>query len=331
MTHDGALLEQAAIDPSRMADPEVRFPEEQVLALMLLASSTRPGDPTFGVALASSIPLGRLELIDYLVAASPSIGDGVRALVRHARLCASGFTFEVQQGNLGEVPGQYVRMLHRAGTEALPPPLSEYMWALLIVRFREVCGPAFTPRLWLRSPATDTTQGREHYRAALGAVPARGECEAMFVPQVQWQLENPRRDPMLRRLLEAHAHDVAERLPGDSFTDTCRAAIADAIRLGDTAIEGVSRNLGLSARTLQRRLTACHESYQSLLDDVRRELALRYVTRSQLSLKEITDLLAYSEPSAFGRAFRRWTGVSPGEYRRRPPRRHPPFYATGTR
>jgi AraC-like DNA-binding protein len=71
----------------------------------------------------------------------------------------------------------------------------------------------------------------------------------------------------------------------------------------------------MTVRTLQRRLRAEKTGYKQILDDVRRELAVDYVSEPDLSIKEITYMLGFSEPSNFTRAFKRWTGTSPNAYR----------------
>ena len=87
-----------------------------------------------------------------------------------------------------------------------------------------------------------------------------------------------------------------------------------AIAVGDNRGE-LARRLHLSERTLQRRLADEGSSYQQLLNDTRRQLAERYLRDGQLAATEIALLLGYSEPSVFFRAFRQWTGLTPGEYR----------------
>jgi AraC-like DNA-binding protein len=77
----------------------------------------------------------------------------------------------------------------------------------------------------------------------------------------------------------------------------------------------VAQALHLSERTLQRRLQEEGTSYQQLLDDTRRELAQQYLATPRMTLLEIAYLLGFSEPSNFFRAFRRWFGKTPGEYR----------------
>ena len=91
------LLRDCSIDQATLDDTEVRFAELQVGMLWLYAQQ-RYGKPTFGFDLATRIPLGKLELIDYLVAACPTVGAGIECLVHHARLCASGFTYRIDDG-----------------------------------------------------------------------------------------------------------------------------------------------------------------------------------------------------------------------------------------
>jgi AraC-like DNA-binding protein len=84
---------------------------------------------------------------------------------------------------------------------------------------------------------------------------------------------------------------------------------------GDARIAVVAKRLGMSARKLQGLLQAEGTSFQELLDDARSTLAREYLRDPDLSIAEVAYMLGYSEPSAFTRAFRRWTGRSPRELR----------------
>jgi AraC-like DNA-binding protein len=102
----------------------------------------------------------------------------------------------------------------------------------------------------------------------------------------------------------------------DDLSAQVRAALAADLRGGPT-LEGVAARLGVPPRSLQRRLAAEGTSYNGLLDQVRHELALRYLRQRELALVEVAFLLGFAEQSVFQRAFRRWTGTSPAEWRRR--------------
>jgi AraC-like DNA-binding protein len=94
-----------------------------------------------------------------------------------------------------------------------------------------------------------------------------------------------------------------------------RRVLMSRLARGESDIELVARELAMSSRTLQRRLAAVGLSYHELLDRARRETAERSIADSSLSIGEVAYLTGYSEPAAFYRAFRRWTGVTPQVYR----------------
>jgi AraC-like DNA-binding protein len=94
-----------------------------------------------------------------------------------------------------------------------------------------------------------------------------------------------------------------------------RAALLERLTSGEPQEEEIARSLHMSRRTLQRKLAEADLTYQRLVDQTRRDLALRYIDDRAKSITELTFLLGFSGQSAFTRAFRRWTGASPTEYR----------------
>ncbi len=100
-----------------------------------------------------------------------------------------------------------------------------------------------------------------------------------------------------------------------STVDRVRAVLIEAIPSGDCSIQTIANELAMSKRTLQRKLTSETENFQSVLQEVRSELADHYLKKSKLSLGEISFLLGFNEPNSFIRAYSGWKGVSPGSYR----------------
>lgn len=100
-----------------------------------------------------------------------------------------------------------------------------------------------------------------------------------------------------------------------STTERIRAVLFEGLPSGRSSIEYVAEQLAMSKRSLQRRLTAEAESFQSVLQSVRTELADHYLQKSDLSLAEISFLLGFQESNSFIRAYSHWKGVSPGLYR----------------
>src|SRR5512133_729216 len=133
---------------------------------------------------------------------------------------------------------------------------------------------------------------------------------------LEWEV--PGTDPALSRILERHAQALLAEKPelGQAYADRVRTVLASALAGGTTTLESVATRLAMSARTLQRRLTSEGVTFDGLPDAVRLQLAVRYLTEPKVAISEVAYLLGYSEPSPFHRAFRRWTGTTPSEFRR---------------
>jgi AraC-like DNA-binding protein len=102
----------------------------------------------------------------------------------------------------------------------------------------------------------------------------------------------------------------------DPLGDVRREVFA-ALGPGQPVLPDVARRLGVSERTLQRRLSERETTFTDVVDDTRRAIAEDHLRRDKLSVGEIAFLLGYSEPSAFSRAFHRWTGAWPADFRAR--------------
>lgn len=124
------------------------------------------------------------------------------------------------------------------------------------------------------------------------------------------------RDPELLALLEQHANRLLDQLPQeDQGLVEIRKAIAKSLREGEPDIEQVSKYLGCSSRTTQRRLQKSGTNFRTELNVVRHELAASYLRDPRLQIVDIALLLGYSEHSAFTRAFREWAGKTPKQAR----------------
>lgn len=104
-------------------------------------------------------------------------------------------------------------------------------------------------------------------------------------------------------------------LPSLSFSQRVRPLIVGQLHRGPVNVEIIAAELHMSRHTLYKKLKAENLTFAMLLEDVRRERALMYLRERERSLAEVAELLGFSEPSAFSRAFKRWMGKSPGEYR----------------
>jgi AraC-like DNA-binding protein len=126
----------------------------------------------------------------------------------------------------------------------------------------------------------------------------------------------PEPDSYLFSLLEPFMRGRQRRACSDDLVGVVRQKIELHFNTGDPSIKKIAAELGMSSWTLHRRLRDLNVSFHDLVRGARRELALRYVAEPHIALTEVAFLLGYSELSAFSRAFRQWTGMSPVRYRR---------------
>jgi AraC-like DNA-binding protein len=127
----------------------------------------------------------------------------------------------------------------------------------------------------------------------------------------------PRHDPALFAYLERHTRSILARIPAAGrAADQVRRLITEELRNGEPSQADISRRLAMSERTLQRRLRDENTTFAEILDSARAELSQLYLREGNIAAYEVAFLLGYSEPSAFHRAFRRWTGQTPQEFRK---------------
>ena len=167
-----------------------------------------------------------------------------------------------------------------------------------------------------------------------GSCERRNDC-AFIVPELLGRLFQPAAQPVgerpperkggafLRRLFGeiagAARREMAKKAPArDSFRRRVEAEVEPLLTSGTIRIERIARTLGCSRQTLYRRLKAEGLTFAQLLDDLRRRRALQLVGNASLPVKEIAWRLGFSDPAAFSRAFKRWTGKSPQAFRAQP-------------
>ena len=123
-------------------------------------------------------------------------------------------------------------------------------------------------------------------------------------------------DAHLFLVLKRHVQELQQDLPPEgSLADSIKYRIRHLLPTGECSLGKIAQDLGIEMRTLQRRLNQSELSYRQLLDDARAELAIRHLKSPSMTLKEISYLTGFGEVSAFLKAFKKWTGQTPGQYR----------------
>jgi AraC-like DNA-binding protein len=299
-----ALLAAAGVDFSNSDDPDARVPCQAIGGMFGYAMRTRPLK-NLGMKLAAETPIGAFPLLDYLIVTCETVAHGVNQLSRYFRLNDVPYALEIREE---EGP---VRIIFHGTRDSLT---FEFGVSLVVLHLREETENQVSAQYVSFTHRPDDVV---EMQGVLGCPVRGGETwNGLALSRDAWQHPMRRRDPVLRGVLERHAKEIIARLPaGDDVTLEIRRAIMSRIPQGETEIQSVARSLATSARSLQRRLSAAGTSYQELLDSTRREAATGYLQDRRLSIGEVAYLLGYSEPPAFHRAFKRWNGITPQEFR----------------
>lgn len=197
----------------------------------------------------------------------------------------------------------------------LPREVSEYIVAVWLIPARQATGVNWTP-LEVRFPHFAPNDTSEHHRFFRCTLKLGHDRSALVFSNDLLGMPLVNADPSLQAILEAQVMAMLEQLPkGEAVRETVRRLLAGELCNGEPTLEQIAPRLHMSARTLHRRLEEEGTSFRQLLTEVRRELAAQHLSERRLAIGEIAFLLGFSEPSAFHRAFKRWTGYAPLAYR----------------
>jgi len=303
------VLAEAGLDVASLEDPDARLAGPTVLAIWN-ALRARAAEPALQLFAPVCLPFGAYRVIDYLVAASATVGDGVLRFARFFGLVAEAVTLTVE-----EEGGEHRLVLTTADGAAVPPVYVDYVFAALVGRIRmKICPAMGILRVEMRQPEPAAPAVyAEVFRAPVrfGAAGDR-----LCFSDEQWASPTVDADEELARLLEEHARILAERMPhpGSGFRAEVAKAIGAALPDG-ASVSRIARALHVSVRTLQRKLVAEQTTFREVADSVAGNLAVSYLSDPKVSIAEVAFLLGFSDPSSFNRAFRRWTGETPGRWR----------------
>ena len=294
-----------------LTDPDLRVPEASAETAWRLAT-TMTGDAAIGVHLAESLPRGALDLVEYAFRSSASLSAGLDRLARYGRVLSDRVAARM------EARGEGLLLLVRdAGSTALHPGRADFALAVALKFAREGTGAGITPlQVCFAHPAPEDES--EHRRFFRGSVRFGAGSNSMILSAVDaarpMQAADEALASIIRRRLDKLLGERDLHSPGPLSGRVRRMMVE---HLGEMTLtpEAGARALAVSRRTLSRRLADEGTSFRNILDDVRREFACALLQDRSLSIADVAFFLEYSEPAAFNRSFRRWTGQSPRAFR----------------
>jgi AraC-like DNA-binding protein len=306
-----ALLEEIGLDEDALADPERLVPEAVEQALWE-AIVRQAGDTSVGLRAAQCLPKGSLQVVEYLTRTSPNLGAGIKLLPKFTRLLRSYSVQEVKETVQG------LRVInHREYDIRSPAGIADLESAVgtFVMIGRDATGVEFVPaEVTFRHSRSSSDEAY----ALLGPNVSFDQPQtSLLIDRTTLAAPMLEADPTLHDILQRCAAKRLEEMPQASPTTAeVRDVLLDLLPREEPSLDVVAARLETSSRMLQRKLQDEGTTFRAVVERVREQIAKRYLAETRLTTVDVAMLLDYSDAPSFHRAFKRWTGMSPGEYRR---------------
>jgi AraC-like DNA-binding protein len=304
------LLKRVGLTPELIAEPQERLSVRSQIALLDEAAIALEDD-CLGFTLARDHDPREIGLLYYVMASSRTLGEALKRLARYSRVTNEALVFGYREGN---------RLILNLGYAGVPRHSDRHQIEFCMFAALRLCrmltGQNLVPQHFsishhrseaipemARLVGTNVEFGADRDEFALNA-------DARELPLVH-------ADPFLNNLLLKYCETALadRRADKNQLRTRVENAIASVLPHGRVLVEDVARSLGMSERTLARKLSDEGLNFTEILQELRRDLATRYLDDRKLHVSKIAWLLGFNEVSAFTHAFKRWTGKTPSEMR----------------
>ena len=288
-------LAEAGLHPGVELEPDLLIPVDRV-GRLLQASAHQSGNEAFGLCMAESRRLSNLGAVGMLIRDQPTLRDSLQVLMRYQALLNGSMSMMVEDHDGLAVLRQEVQ----AGRpQQSTRQRIELAIGVMLGLMRQFLGEDWRPRrVCLEHPAPRELGA--HQRVLGHALSFNADFNGIVCTQAELDASNSTADPAMVRYAQ-QLLDAAVKPKQLTLALDVQRTVVLLLPSGRCSIEQVADRLGLACRTVQRGLAEQGQRYSSLVNDVRRELAMRHVLQSDRPLTEVAALLGFSAPSAFSR------------------------------
>ena len=305
------ILTVSHLKKDQLQNPDDRIPVEKYVRLGRMAPELTHL-PEIGLILGQHADFESIGIIFQLAINCNTVRESLLQVARYSDLGVEVYKAGLEEGNkFAEWSQQCV------SSRYLCVPLIEFESCQKLRVCKLVLGENFRPvqMKFQHSPPDYVYKYHQIFQAPLLF---NQEKSAIVFPKEYLDMPNPNPQPYVKGVLARHA-DILEREieKNKLFQDKVRKIVLRRLESGSVNLEMIAKELNVSSRSIYRKLRSENISYKDLLSEVRKQLALDYLKEASLSINDISFKLGFSESSAFHRAFKRWFGAKPGQYRRR--------------
>ncbi len=306
----GALLNRLGVTPDYLQSSDLRTPHNAQLMFWETVEQISE-DPDIGLHLGQHLPVFRGQVLEYLFLSSPTFGEGLKRALNYQRLISDASDAEV----ISNTNPCYMKVKTASEEVGRLRHFNECFAQGLIGFFIFVTDQRFRPgKIDFVHARPDNWREVE---AVLGCPVEFDQPEnRLYFDREMLNLTSPHAEPELMALHEKLASEQVARLEKMDIISQVERIIAELLESGEITLELIAERLDTKPRSLRTRLTEAGTSFNHILADYRFRLAKRLLAGTNESIDEIVYLTGFSEPSTFYRAFKRWSEMTPIEYRK---------------
>ena len=303
-----SILQAAGLDPATLADPDARIPRI-VVGTIIFTSQKKTGDAAIGIHAGERTESADFGVLDHAVRNCPDLRRALQCTARYMRLQDDNI-----EGHLIEEGDRAIWQVRNAVPTVLRAT-NDYQVTVTLMNLRRRLGRHEAP-LEIHLRHHEATDVEEYARVFQAPVRFDQPHNAVVIRRELLDAPVASANPDAFNVFDIQAARLLKELSRkDTTMEKVTRLLLQRIGQGDIGIESVAQALDMSVSTLRRRLVEEGATYRTIVDELRKRLALQYVIDRRIAIGEIAFLLGFSTQSAFGTAFRRWMGASPLEHR----------------
>ncbi len=307
------LLVEYDLDPARLAEPRARLSIPRYMRLGHAAMQLS-GDPALGLEMGRLSHIAQVGLAGVTAAQAPTVREAARTLIRFEPLYAANY--RGQSSFAEDADGAWLNFYSISPYNAYNRFVVDALLAGWLHQLGALAGrPLAAQRVEIEFPAPDYA-GR-YAEVFGGPVEFATGHNRLRLDREALALRNPAHCPSTwHQLLELCEAELAQLTRTRSLRERITQLLGPLLHGREPDLEEIARRLQLPSWTLRRKLAEEGTRFRDILNDTRRDLAMTYIRDTELSFGEIAYLLGFASAEAFQRAFKRWSGQTPGEFRR---------------
>jgi AraC-like DNA-binding protein len=297
------------IELKNFGNPDTRVPND--IVMHALGESVRLwADPLLGMKAGEQFDQADFDLLEYAARAAPNFGEAMAVIARYLRVMN-----EATEARL-IVEGDDAMWRLRSIDGVVMPPAANDFAVVSSIAFSQRNTAVYVPprEIWVVHERPD--YAAEYERRYQAPVRFGAPYNALLMDRSRLDVPMKHTSPDMAAAFEDQIKRVFDKIQNhEGLPGRVRWEIAEQFRGGSASMEKTAKKLAMGVTTLRRKLEEEGTTFSDIVDGLRKELAERHLAGSHVSVSEVAFLLGFSDVRAFGRAFRRWTGQSPTEFR----------------